>query len=156
MALTSFLSSYCLRAKGKWRILSVQTLMLQKAFNSTSWAHMRAELSTLATPTTGDREEKRQMPLLYVYSIPREKQPLRQIQLTAVNSTKQLPLCKCFSSISNHVRYSVKFGSFVSWYKWLQGENGQRGEEQRHLQMINVIAIMELSLNLVLFFFFFL
>lgn len=58
-ALTLFLSSYCLRAKGKWRILSVQTLMLQKAFNSTSWAHMRAELSTLATPTTGDEEKKK-------------------------------------------------------------------------------------------------
>lgn len=40
-ALTLFPSSYCLGAKGKWRILSVQTLMLQKAFNYTSWAYMQ-------------------------------------------------------------------------------------------------------------------
>lgn len=32
VALALFCCSYCLRAKGKWRILSVQTLMLQKGF----------------------------------------------------------------------------------------------------------------------------
>lgn len=70
MALTIFLFSYCLGAKGKWRILSGQTQMLQKAFNSTNWTHTQrscqAKLLSHVKDQWGGR--KMQTPLLSVYA----------------------------------------------------------------------------------------
>lgn len=75
MALTLFLFSHCLRAKGKWRILSVQTPMLQKAFNSTNWTHTQqscqAKLLSHVKDQWGGR--KTQTPLLSVYANRRGK-----------------------------------------------------------------------------------
>lgn len=48
MALTLFLSFYCLRAKGKWRILTVQTPMLQKGFQLHQLNPHAVELSSKA------------------------------------------------------------------------------------------------------------
>lgn len=70
MALTIFLFSHCLRAKGKWRILSGQTQMLQKAFNSTNWTDTQrscqAKLLSHVKDQWGGR--KMQTPLLSVYA----------------------------------------------------------------------------------------
>lgn len=74
-ALTLFLFSHRLRAKGKWRILSVQTPMLQKAFNSTNWTHTQqscqAKLLSHVKDQWGGR--KMQTPLLSVYANRRGK-----------------------------------------------------------------------------------
>lgn len=80
MALTLFLFSHRLRAEGKWRILSVQTPMLQKAFNSTNWTHTQqscqAKLLSHVKDQWGGR--KAQTPLLSVYANRRGKRAKKQ------------------------------------------------------------------------------
>lgn len=80
MALTLFLFSHRLRAKGKWRILSVQTPMLQKAFNSTNWTHTQqscqAKLLSHVKDQWGGR--KMQTPLLSVYANRRVRRGKKQ------------------------------------------------------------------------------
>lgn len=75
MALTLCLFSHRLRAKGKWRIVSVQTPMLQKAFNSTNWTHTQrscqAKLLSHVKDQWGGR--KTPAPLLSVYANRRGK-----------------------------------------------------------------------------------
>lgn len=68
--LTLFPFAHRLRAKGKWRILSVQTPMLQKAFNSTNWTHMQWSCQAKLLSHVKDRwgGRKTQTPLLSVYA----------------------------------------------------------------------------------------
>lgn len=118
-ALTIFRSSYCPRAKGKWRILSVQTLMLQKAFNSTNWAHMRrsCQPELLSHANHWWWGGKRQMPLLYIYTQRRDTRETRspsQIQSTAVISAKWL-ICLNVSDQFQPVFATIQF-NLVHWH----------------------------------------
>lgn len=89
MALTLFLFSHRLRAKGKWRILSVQTPMLQKAFNSTNWTHTQqscqAKLLSHVKDQWGGR--KTQTPLLSVYANRRVKRGKNRVIEQSWNCT---------------------------------------------------------------------
>lgn len=75
VALPLFFFSHRLRAKSKWRILSVQTSTLQKAFNSTNWTprqrSYQAKLLSHVKDQWGGR--KMQTPLRSVYANRREK-----------------------------------------------------------------------------------
>lgn len=116
MVLTLFLFSHCLGAKGKWRILSVQTPMLWKAFNSTNWTHMQwscqAKLLSHVKDQWGGR--KTQTPLLSVYANRKEKRG----ETGSLNTTKRKLCCSANKeslSLEDYHVNLIRCNNFTAW-----------------------------------------
>lgn len=112
-ALTLFRSSCCLRAKGKWRILSVQTLMLQKGFQLRQLSSNAVKLPNLSEPLVMGGKDR----CLYCIFKTRDE---RRHQTNMVAATHSVTSCHFnliisvqFQTIFSNVKFSLFYLSVI-------------------------------------------